>query len=174
MKNSIKFYAPIWLLVLITSFGLFSCNSEDITTDENDPNIPSNSSGIAFVIVDREYNNLFQDKNNSFYDMDYIHIITSDGKYKDNLKTQYIERNESIPVPYYIGYSFISPLLAQIDESGNYDKKYWKTQYADKPLYLHLSPNDVDTLVWNSTEKWLYHNGIRTNKHNAIVIDLKK
>ena len=170
MKNSIKFYALIWLLVLITSFGLFSCNSEDITASEEEPIFYTNRGGMVFAVVDREYNNLFKDKQNSPYDMDYMYIITADGKHRDDLGEQYIEHYHR---PYYEGYTFVSPLLGQIASSVNYEKKYWKKEYADKPLYLVISPTDTDTLVWKSNEKKLYHNG-KEAYYNAIVKDLKK
>ncbi|WP_375561589.1 hypothetical protein ACE193_03290 [Bernardetia sp. OM2101] len=168
MKNLMNFYAPMWLLVL--GFALFSCDSEDITASDEEPIFYTNRGGIAFAIVDREYNNLFKDEQNSIYDMDYIHIVTADGKYRDNLRKQYIEHYH---IPYYEGYTFVSTLLSQISASGSHDKDHIKPEYANKPLYLHLSSTDIDTLVWNGNEKKLYHNGKATN-NNAIVKDLKK
>ncbi len=170
MKNSIKFYAPIWLLVLITSFGFFSCDSEDITANEEEPNRPSNSLGMLFVVADYQYNNLFKDTKKGYYDMDYIYLITADGKYRDNLDEQYLQHSNE---PIYEGWAFVSPLLDQIASSVVYQEQFWKVEYANKPLYLHLSPTDVDTLMWNSKEKWLYHNGKPINKYNAILKDVK-
>ena len=170
MKISIKFCTPLWLIVLLFSFGLFSCDSEDITTNENDHGMPSNNGGMVFAIVDKNYNNLFKDKHNAPYDFDYIHIITPDGKYRDNLKEQYIAHYHR---PYYEGSTFVSSLLDQIASSGTYEKKYWKTQYENKPLYLILSPTDTDTIMWKTPEGRLYHNGKATYS-NAIIKDLKK
>lgn len=166
-----NFYAPMWLLVLGLAFGLSACDSEDITAgNEEEPIWYDNRGSMSFAIVDREYNNIFKDKQNSFYDIDYIYIVTADGKYRDNLTEQYIERSHIL---YYEGYTFSSTLLSQIAEGGSHDKNHIKPEYANKPLYLHLSPTDIDTLVWNSTEKKLYHNGKPTT-NNAIVKDLKK
>ncbi|WP_375561587.1 hypothetical protein ACE193_03280 [Bernardetia sp. OM2101] len=157
--------------MLLFSFSLFSCDSEDITTDSNqDYGMPNNSGGMLFVIADYQYNNLFKDTKKGYYDMDYVYLITADGKYRDNLGEQHLERSIE---PIYKGWAFISPLLAQISSSGIYEKKFWKTEYVDKPLYLHLSPTDIDTLMWSSEDKRLHHNGKLINKYNAILKDVK-
>ena len=170
MKTSIKFCTPLWLIVLLFSFGLFSCNSEEVTLNDNDSNIPSNTGGMLFVIADYNYNNLFENTRKGFYDMDYIYLITADGKYRDDLEEQYIEHYH---LPIYEGWTLLSPLLDQIAGYNNYDKNHVKPEYANKPLYLHLSNEDIDTLMWKSEEKQLYHNGKPINKYNAILKNVK-
>jgi hypothetical protein len=154
------------------AFGLFSCQND--SDEVNNPNGLSfqhlNSGGMLFVITDYQYNNLFKETRKGYYDMDDIYIITADGKYKDNLGEQFVEHYY---LHVYEGWAFTSPLLEQIAGNGNYDKDHIKPQYIDKPLYLHLSPTDVDTLMWSSKDKRLHHNGELINKYNAIRKDVK-
>ncbi|WP_375561595.1 hypothetical protein ACE193_03320 [Bernardetia sp. OM2101] len=170
MKNLINFYAPIWLLVLGLVFGLWGCQ-EDASEEFDNPNAltigsPMNLLTMNFVIADSSYTNLMKGEGRNFYDPEYIYLETFDKKHRDNLSKRFQNRSHA---PVYEGWVFESKLLAQIAKDRDYEPKCQKPEYANKPLYLHLSPIDIDTLMWNPADTSLYHNGKKVNKFNALL-----
>ena len=154
MKN-LKFYAPMWLLVLGLAFGLFSCadNEED---SFRRPEEARNGGVYGFAITDLNGYNLIKSREDTPYDIDFIHIVMHDGIVVKDFRYDF----------HYGGYHpatqgciFRSGFLAQIIHPDLYDVQYHKPQYLDKDFYLVLDKADTDTLHWNSKENQLYHNG---------------
>ncbi|AFM03250.1 hypothetical protein Fleli_0791 [Bernardetia litoralis DSM 6794] len=68
------------------AFGLFSCHTD---TPEGEPCYDDEPNLLYFAITDSSYNNLSPIKEDSYYDLDYVHIIMHDGKKVDDLKYVY-------------------------------------------------------------------------------------
>ena len=172
MKN-LKFYAPIWLLVLGLAFGLFSCHTD---TPEGEPCV-GEISPLPFVITDFDFNNLSPTKEDSYYDLDYIHIIMYDGKKVEDLRYEYAGEQFDAFFSANKGYMFISDFLGDIANSEEQSCKRIPSEntinYINTSFYLHLSPNDIDTLMWK--KDGLYHNGQKApvDKKTPFII-LKK
>ena len=154
MKN-LKFYAPIWLLVLGLAFGLFSCqnNEED---GFRRPVEGKNGDTYGLVITDLNGYNLVQSREDTPYDIDFIHFVMHDGTVVKDFRYDFYYASHH---PASNGCTFRSGFLAQIVSPHSYDIEYQKPQYLDKDFYLILSEEDTDTLHWNSKENRLYHNG---------------
>mgnify|MGYP000182747012 CR=1 FL=1 len=170
MKN-LKFNLPIWLLVLGLAFGLFSCENVD---KEGDP-CYDEPNPLYFAITDSSYNNLSPTKEDSYYDLDYVHIIMHDGKKVDDLKYVYAPfRRNSHPANE--GYAFGSNFLGDIANSEEWNCNHIPSEnsitYMNKPFYLHLSIDDVDTLMWK--QDGLYHNGQKAPVDESPFIIRKK
>ena len=169
MKN-LKFYAPIWLLVLGLAFGLFSCKDDKTHGDPDFGDIRH----LSFYITNLAGNeNLIKSPEDSPYDLDYIHIIMHDGKRVEDLRYEYGRRNTGNhhDHPAAEGYIFMSDFLGDIvySELQSIDRVRSENsiKYENKPFYLHLSPEDLDTLLLKRTFSeqaaeavyTLYHNG---------------
>ena len=171
MKTSINYYAPMWLLVLGLAFGLFSCHTD---TPEGEP-CHEEPDPLYFAITDLSFNNLSPTKEDSYYDLDYVHVIMHDGKKVEDLRYEYAPfRRNSHPANY--GYAFGSNFLGEVasSELERCDKVLPENaiKYANKPFYLYLSPNDIDTLMWK--QDGLYHNGQKAPVDESPFIILKK
>ena len=181
MKTSMNYYAPMWLLVLGLAFGLFSC--EDDKT-HGDPDYFGDIATLPFYITNLAGNeNLIKSPEDSPYDLDYIHIIMHDGKRVEDLRYEYGKPNSSHPVAE--GYVFISDFLGDItySELQSIDRVPSENsiKYENKPFYLYLSPDDIDTLriVRTFLEEeaepayLMYHNGKRISYRDAQCCQLK-
>ena len=152
MKTSMNFYAPMWLLILGLAFGLFSCDNTYDDELTNDDLFGSGSPRFAFAAVDEGFHNIITSKENSPYDLDYVHIVMHDGKRVEDLKYSY-GGNIGLPHPANRGYVFESDFLGEI----TYYNKI--TPYDSKPFYLYWSQEEVDTLVWQGETRTFYANG---------------
>ncbi|WP_375561591.1 hypothetical protein ACE193_03300 [Bernardetia sp. OM2101] len=171
MKN-LKFNLPIWLLVLGLAFGLFSCENVD---KEGEP-CYDDITPLTFTMTDMLGNSLSSTKEDSFYDLDYVHVIMHDGKRVDDLKYEYNPFKSYHPSNE--GYAFLSNFLGDIAYSNinkcNGDEKQNPNsiKYTNQPFYLVLSPDDTDTLLWDGTK--LYHNGNPAPKDSSPFMIRKK
>ena len=155
MKTSMNFYAPMWLLVLGLAFGLFSCadNEED---SFRRPEEARNGAVSNFVITDLNGYNLIKSREDTPYDVDYIHLVMHDGTVVKDFQYDFSYGHHH---PASNGCKFLSRFLAQFMIPHKFDLEYQKLQYQDKNFYLILDEIDTDTLYWNSKENQLYHNG---------------
>ena len=155
MKTSMNFYAPVWLLVLGLAFGLFSCQNNEEDSFRR-PEEARNGAVSNFVITDLNGYNLIKSREDTPYDVDYIHLVMHDGTVGKDFKYDFSYGHHH---PAANGCVFRSGFLAQIILPDSYDLEYQKPQYLDKDFYLVLNEVDTDTLRWNSKENRLYHNG---------------
>ena len=147
MKSLFNFH-PLFLLLIGVLFSTSSCKRQP----EGEPIMQSPNLEIRFALVDKSANNICNTKENSPYNVDEIYVIMHDGVRATDL--QYYLPSETQGYSYHPanrGIVFASEFL--------HSQTYKGSQYADRPFYLVLSNEDTDTLMWNSTEEWLYHNG---------------
>ena len=163
MKN-LKFYAPMWLLVLGLAFGLFSCqnNEEDGFCR---PEETRNGAVSSFVITDLNGYNLIKSREDTPYDVDYIHLVMHDGTVVKDFQYDFSYGHYH---PASNGCKFRSSFLAQFMLPYKFDVQFQKLQYQNKDFYLVLDEADTDTLHWNSNESQLYHNG-QIARENMIM-----
>ena len=173
MKKSMNFYAPISLLVLGLAFGLFSCHTD---TPEGEP-CYEEPNPLYFAITDLSFNNLSPTKEDSYYDLDYVHIIMHDGKKVEDLKYVYAGQQFDTFFSANKGYIFVSDFLGDIASSEEQSCKHIPNEntinYMNRPFYLHLSIDDIDTLMWK--QDGLYHNGQKApvDKKTPFIIRKK-
>ena len=155
MKTSMNFYAPMWLLVLGLAFGLFSCQNNEEDSFRR-PEEARNGGVYGFAITDLNGYNLIKSREDTPYDIDFIHIVMHDGTIIKDFQYDFSYGHHH---PATHGCVFNSGFLSQVIDLNLYDIEYQKPQYQDKDFYLILNESDTDTLHWSSKESQLYHNG---------------